>query len=199
MDHPLTAPRALKVILVGKSGVGKTSLINAFFDQPYEETQPTISPAFCTAPVTIPDGTKVELHVWDTAGQEQYQAIGEMFYRDADIAFICFDFGRMNTIGEWIRKVHAQVQDCIIFLVLTKADLLVPMEQTEALARRTELLEEHRAKEMHITSAAQGSGVAELFISAGMCVKQILRPAPPVSVTIQPSMKKSEKTGKCGC
>jgi small GTP-binding protein len=199
MDQAAKGLRPLKVILVGKSGVGKTSLINTFFEQPYDETQPTLAPAFCSASVALPDGSRVELHVWDTAGQEQFQAVGELFYRDSDVAFVCFDFERMGTIAEWIRRVHAQVPECIVFLVLTKADLLTSAQQTEAFAKRTWLIEEHKAKELHITSAAQGSGVNELFLAAGMCIKQICKPAPPVSVSIVSSGKKSDKKDKCKC
>ena len=66
----------LKIILVGSSGVGKTSLVNAYFSQPFEgQTQPTVAPAFCGNTVTLSNGKSIYLHIWDTAGQERFQSI----------------------------------------------------------------------------------------------------------------------------
>jgi Ras-related protein Rab-7A len=85
-------PRPIKVILVGSSGVGKTSLINNYFDQPHEtDTSPTVAPALVATTISIPSGQPVDLHIWDTAGQERFQSIGGMFYRESDVALVCFD------------------------------------------------------------------------------------------------------------
>jgi small GTP-binding protein len=93
--------RPIKVILVGSSAVGKTSLINAYFDQAQDlETSPTVAPAFVATSIKLSSDQLVELHIWDTAGQERFQSIGGMFYRDSDIAFVCSDFSRIDTVPE---------------------------------------------------------------------------------------------------
>lgn len=190
--------RPLKVILVGSSGVGKTSLINAFFDQPSDtETQPTVAPAFCSATVTLADSSQVELHIWDTAGQERFQSIGGMFYRDSDIAFVCFDKTAKDSIGDWIEKVKKQVSDCIIFLVVTKSDLLSEAEIADLEREKPVLLESNGAKHFFITSAQGGDHVKELFTQAAACIDQICAPAAPATVKVD--TRKSGQTGKRGC
>ena len=68
----------LKIILVG-STVGKSSLVNAYFHNPFEsQTQPTVAPTFCGDTVTLSNGKSIDLHIWDTAGQERFQSIGQM-------------------------------------------------------------------------------------------------------------------------
>ena len=182
--------RPLKIILVGSSGVGKTSLINAYFDQPYKnETQPTVAPAFCCSSVRIPSGESVDLHIWDTAGQERFQSIGGMFYRDSDVAFICFNVETIDTIPQWISKVLAQGPDCIIFLVLTKEDLLSIEEKEKILNDSTRLMEEYKAKGFYLTSAATGNGVANLFQAAGRCIEDICSISAPSTVEIQKNDK----------
>lgn len=188
--------RPLKVILVGSSGVGKTSLINAYFGQPHEnDTQPTVAPAYCGSTVELKDKSTVDLQIWDTAGQEKFQSIGSMFYRESDIAFICFDYQNKPTIHTWISRVHAQVSDCIIFLVLTKSDLLTPDEEKEILNQKNDLLNDMKAQEFFITSASNKIGVSELFYAAAQCITTICKTSEPSSVAIQ--TRNNQNKGCC--
>ena len=159
--------RPIKIILVGSSGVGKTSLINSFFDQPDpNQTVPTVAPAFCSTQIKLENGQKVELHVWDTAGQERFQSIGQMFYRDSDIAFVCFDKSSENTIPDWIQKVHDQVSTCKIFLVLTKSDLYDEEEKLKKKLEIEEFKKLYNANNYFLTSSTSGEGVKNLFKEA---------------------------------
>ena len=186
------------MILVGSSGVGKTSLINAFFEQPYEtDTQPTVAPAFCSTTIELSDKSQVELHIWDTAGQERFQSIGGMFYRDSDIAFVCFEKGLQESIPDWIGRVRKQVPDCIIFLVTTKSDMLTEDEKNELLATRDDLLDKNDAKEFFLTSAQKGEGVKELFTAAAKCVEQICAPATPAVVKVTDDHKQNHPRKGC--
>lgn len=191
--------RPLKIILVGSSGVGKTSLINSFFDQPYEtDTQPTVAPAFCGTTVELADHSSVELHIWDTAGQERFQSIGVMFYRESDIAFVCFDIDNTETIGDWVERVKSKVPECLIFLVATKADMLSPEQRGTLDANGEKWKSDNGAKYFFITSASTGEGVHDLFVRAGECVNEILdfnHPEP--SPYIKPAEKKRSKKDGC--
>jgi small GTP-binding protein len=186
------------VILVGSTSVGKTSLINAYFDQPFEsEVQATVAPAFCAATVKLADHTEVELHVWDTAGQERFQSIGSMFYRDSDIAFVCFESSTINSISGWVERVRKEVPDCFVFLVATKTDLLSGDEITNLELSAQDLVAELRAKQFCKTSAKDGKGVRELFVAAGELVSEICAPAAPATVLRTPTRQEKKSGGCC--
>lgn len=169
-----TKKYSLKVILVGNSGVGKTSLVSAFFDNPFEsQSLPTVAPASCSAIINLDDETTVELQIWDTAGQERFQSISHMFYRDSHIAFVCYDPTTADSIETWIERVHNDVPECIIFLVLTKADLLDETERINEELRGIDMMKRCGAKTHVLTSASKNMGVSELFRSAAQFVDQI--------------------------
>ncbi|XP_044470647.1 ras-related protein Rab7-like [Mangifera indica] len=81
----------LKVIVLGDSGVGKTSLMNQYV---YNKFSPrykaTIGADFVTKELQI-DDKLVTLQIWDTAGQERFQSLGAAFYRGADCCVLVYD------------------------------------------------------------------------------------------------------------
>ncbi|KAJ6413514.1 hypothetical protein OIU84_006334 [Salix udensis] len=89
MNKPRRA--LLKVIVLGDSGVGKTSLMNQYvykkFSQQYKAT---IGADFVTKELQI-DDKLVTLQIWDTAGQERFQSLGSAFYRGADCCVLVYD------------------------------------------------------------------------------------------------------------
>ncbi|KAH0792535.1 small GTP-binding protein [Histomonas meleagridis] len=192
--------RPLKLILVGSAGVGKTSLMNALFEQSFEQDmQTTVAPAFCEKSIQISDGSKVTLHIWDTAGQEKFQSICETYYRDADVAFVCFDYENMNheTIAKWVSRVRAQSPDCLIFLVLTKEDL-TPSDQYPNILEDSEgYVNEFKAEAFHMTSSSTQNGVKALFCSAAECVHKICEKQIPTSVVIKETKTTEKKPCKC--
>ncbi len=73
----------LKVIILGDSGVGKTSLMNQFVNDKFsKQYKATIGADFLTKEILI-DDKLVTMQIWDTAGQERFQSLGVAFYRGA--------------------------------------------------------------------------------------------------------------------
>lgn len=192
--------KPIKIILVGSGGVGKTTLINTFFDQDFEgETQPTVAPAFCNATVKTSDQTDVELHIWDTAGQERFQSVGTMFYRESNIALVCFDFEQKSTIASWVERVRANApSECIIFLVLTKEDMLDSEQVSEILSESDQMLKDYGAKEFYMTSSSTGKGVKQLFSACAECYNEIYCSNTPDVVPIEAQPHQSPSS-KCKC
>ncbi|XP_059644132.1 ras-related protein Rab7-like isoform X2 [Cornus florida] len=94
----LTPKRSLlKVIVLGDSGVGKTSLMNQYvykrFSQQYKAT---IGADFVTKELQI-DDKLVTLQIWDTAGQERFHSLGVAFYRGADCCILVFDVNAVKS------------------------------------------------------------------------------------------------------
>merc|ERR1711861_28066 len=87
----------LKVIILGDSGVGKTSLMNQYVNKKFNaQYKATIGADFLTKEVTV-DDRLVTMQIWDTAGQERFQSLGVAFYRGADCCVLVFDVNVAKT------------------------------------------------------------------------------------------------------
>ena len=163
----------VKLILVGPSGVGKTSLVSCFFKQKFEnQTVPTVAPAFCSASIEIDAKKSIDLQIWDTAGQEQFQSISQMFYRDSHVAFVCFDPHDDSSIGQWVERVRTHVPECEIVLVVMKSDLMDVELRDQVAEKRQGLVEQFSAKGFFITSSKTGEEVHDLFCAAARLGEQ---------------------------
>ena len=81
----------IKIILLGDSGVGKTSFLLRFTDNIFHQSYgTTIGVDFKTKEMTVAN-RKVALNIWDTAGQERFKSIGHAYYREADGIIILYD------------------------------------------------------------------------------------------------------------
>jgi len=87
----------LKVIILGDSGVGKTSLMGQFVSHKFSnQYKATIGADFLTKEVQI-DDRLVTMQIWDTAGQERFQSLGVAFYRGADCCVLVYDVTSANS------------------------------------------------------------------------------------------------------
>ena len=170
-----------KIILVGNSGVGKTCLISTFFRQDFDISTPqTVAPAYSTTDVKTSNGT-LTLQIWDTAGQERFHAVSRLFYRDTNIAFICFDGGNTpskNAVPNWIQKVREESPQCDLFFVLTKSDLYTKEENEEFQTQAEAEFAEFKGKGFFITSSKEKTGINELFQAAADLNSILIPPAP---------------------
>lgn len=104
----------LKVIILGDSGVGKTSLMHRYVNDKYsQQYKATIGADFLTKEVTVDDKVAT-MQVWDTAGQERFQSLGVAFYRGADCCVLVYDVTNAKSfenIKSWRDEflVHANV------------------------------------------------------------------------------------------
>jgi len=121
----------LKVIILGDSGVGKTSLMNQYVHKKFSASyKATIGADFLTKEVMI-DDKLVTLQIWDTAGQERFQSLGVAFYRGADSCVLVHDMTdakSFDSLESWRDEflVHAAPRNAesFPFVVLgNKADL----------------------------------------------------------------------------
>jgi len=96
----------LKVIILGDSGVGKTSLMNQYVNKKFSnQYKATIGADFLTKEVQFEDrlftlqiwDTAGQERIWDTAGQERFQSLGVAFYRGADCCVLVYDVNSMKS------------------------------------------------------------------------------------------------------
>ncbi|KAL1920670.1 uncharacterized protein VTP21DRAFT_1047 [Calcarisporiella thermophila] len=94
----------LKVIILGDSGVGKTSLMNQYVNKKFSnQYKATIGADFLTKEIMV-DDRLVTMQIWDTAGQERFQSLGVAFYRGADCCVLVYDVNNaksFETLDSW--------------------------------------------------------------------------------------------------
>ena len=121
---------SFKVVLVGESGVGKTSIITQFIDQTFQEDQQsTTGGTFSTKSVVCDNGKTLKFEIWDTAGQERYRSLTKMFYKDANAAVLVFDITRKDSFEELQNYWAQQIKECsppeiILAVAANKSDLI---------------------------------------------------------------------------
>ncbi|KPI89969.1 rab7 GTP binding protein putative (RAB7) [Leptomonas seymouri] len=116
----------LKIIILGDSGVGKTSLMHQYVNHKFDSRyKATIGADFLTKDVEI-NGSVVTLQIWDTAGQERFQSLGSAFYRGADACILVFDVTQQESfahVGSWLEEFSIQAGRRDSVLVGNKTDL----------------------------------------------------------------------------
>merc|ERR1712130_265387 len=115
----------LKVIILGDSGVGKTSLMNQYVNKKFSnQYEATIGADFLTKEVQV-DDRLVTMQIWDTAGQERFQSLGVAFYRGADCCVLVCDVNVQKTFenldnwrDEFLIQASPNDQENFPFVVL---------------------------------------------------------------------------------
>ncbi|XP_048089338.1 ras-related protein Rab-37-like isoform X2 [Alosa alosa] len=133
-----------KTILVGDSGVGKTSLLVQFDQGKFipGSFSATVGIGFTNKVVTV-DSMKVKLQIWDTAGQERFRSVTHAYYRDAQALLLLYDITRKSSfdnIRAWLTEIHEYAQkDVVIMLLGNKVDMaterVIKREEGEKLAK----------------------------------------------------------------
>ena len=119
-----------KVVLIGESGVGKTSIIKQFTTHSFDpDCAPSISSQFTSKIVNITDTKKaIRFDLWDTAGQEKYRSLAKIFYKDAKIIIFVYEITNKNSFESlrdyWYKEVTSNcLSDSIFAVVANKNDL----------------------------------------------------------------------------
>ncbi|XP_063714810.1 uncharacterized protein LOC134842414 [Symsagittifera roscoffensis] len=119
----------IKVVIVGDGTCGKTSLLHRLKTNEFPQTYiPTVFENFVWETV-LESGQLVDLHLFDTAGQEDYDRIRPLSYQEAEIVMFCYDIGRPETFNDvsskWVKEIdyYLHQQRPLKFLVGLKSDL----------------------------------------------------------------------------
>ena len=120
----------LKITMVGNSSVGKTSIINRYFENKFDlnSTEPTINAFFHCKNIKIDPFTEAQMQIWDTAGQEKYRSLTKNYLLNANGILIVFDLSdekSFNDLDSWIEEINNIIDEkkVVIILVGNKSDL----------------------------------------------------------------------------
>lgn len=118
--------KPFKVVLLGDSAVGKSSIVVRFIEGEFtEHTAATVGAAYLTETVNIGD-VAVKLEIWDTAGQERYRSLTPLYYKGALGAIVVFDLTNKDSLAtarSWVSELLSNGESgMIIALAGNKAD-----------------------------------------------------------------------------
>jgi Ras-related protein Rab-5C len=104
-----------KVVLIGESGVGKTSIIHRYINNVFNPgTSSTGGANFTTKRMKFEEEKNtIKFEIWDTAGQERFRSLAKVFYKNAAICVLVYDITRKETFEElekfWVEEIKNSV------------------------------------------------------------------------------------------
>ena len=155
-----------KIIIVGDSGVGKSSLLKRAVQNKFDGNyQATIGFEFLLMHFKVNE-LKIKLQIWDTCGQEMYRSLIQGFYRNTSLALVVYDVNRKETydaLDIWIKDIRDHTeQDIPIFVAGNKCDLQRAVQTEEARVYSVS----SRTKYFTECSAKTGQNVKDIFFEA---------------------------------
>ena len=155
-----------KIIIVGDSGVGKSSLLKRAVQNKFDGNyQATIGFEFLLMHFKVND-LKIKLQIWDTCGQEMYRSLIQGFYRNTSLALVVYDVNKKESydaLDIWIKDIRDHTeQDIPIFVAGNKCDLQRAVQTEEARVYSVS----SRTKHFTECSAKTGQNVKDIFFEA---------------------------------
>ena len=199
MSSTMSDLKTIKLLLIGNSSTGKSSLLLRYTDDTYaaDDTQATIGVDF---KIKLLDfrGTKVKLMIWDTAGQERFRTLTSSYYRGCHGVLIVFDVSSrpsFENVPHWFHELQSHCPPSTVssFLIGNKIDSkrVVSYEEGVEMAKRC------GADGYRESSAKENTNVRGLFIElTDLVLKRIKETPVPTTVV---DMKQQDGWSSCSC
>ncbi|KAJ3440157.1 ras-related protein rab-5c [Anaeramoeba flamelloides] len=165
-DEELPKQNVIKIVMLGQTGCGKTSIVMRFIENTFSETtSTTIGAAFFLKTVMI-NNEPINIRLWDTSGQERFKSLVPLYYRHAAAAVLVFDPSdtlSFTKLKYWQNELENNCERLpVIAIVANKADLNLNEQQKELILKA-----QNYAKQSQIqffqTSAKTGKSIQDLF------------------------------------
>ncbi|CAI2168222.1 6872_t:CDS:2 [Funneliformis geosporum] len=194
----------LKILLIGNSNVGKSSLLLRFTEDtflPQDEVAATIGVDFKVQDMMF-EGKKYKLTIWDTAGQERFRTLTSSYYRGAQGVILVYDVSNRETFDQldnWFSELgtYCTNRDVVKMIVGNKVDKegqrVISRKEAEAYARKSHtLFLECSAKTRYGVKEAFEELVRKILETPSLWQKRSL-PNNNISVTRQTDFKPDEE------
>ena len=158
--------RDIKIILLGETGVGKTSIINRYINNEFNNEAPsTLGASFATKEVKM-DKIKYLVNVWDTSGQEKYHSVTNLFINGSNIVILVYSVDSkisFEGLEYWYNTIKEKLEGdkYILAVIGSKGDLIdneiIPEEKAKKFA------EEKNAIFRIVSAKEDSEGINKLF------------------------------------
>ncbi|RXK36505.1 hypothetical protein M231_06226 [Tremella mesenterica] len=206
------SPISIKILLVGNSSVGKSSLLLRFTEDDFladEDTIATIGVDFKVTRLEV-DEKKYKLAIWDTAGQERFRTLTASYYRGAQGVVLVYDMTSRKTFDEllrWDRELDTYCGDSVVKLILgNKADKSLARQVT---TEEGKAFAESLGALFMECSAKTNEGIEEAFRELVRKIASIqpliLIPTKPTTISRTVNLLEDDEADKpaavggCGC
>ena len=115
-----------KVVLIGESGVGKTSIISRYISNTFSSVlTATPGASFTTKTAYLQEYKQsIKFEIWDTAGQEKYRALAKVFYKNAAVCILVYDITRRKSFEElknyWVNEIKSNASQNLSKFIIIK-------------------------------------------------------------------------------
>ena len=164
MKSNIAVDRIFKLLLIGESNVGKTSIIVRYVDNDFQPTGISTLGVDVKCKYVLLNKTKIRLDIWDTAGQERFRGLAKNYFRGGNGFILVYDITNKKSFGKlkgWINDAKEKIdKDYKMIVVGNKKDCEKGREV------EIDLLKEFAAKnEVSFleVSAKTGEGIEQLF------------------------------------
>ncbi|KAI8881673.1 ras-related protein rab-5A-like protein [Backusella circina FSU 941] len=198
-------PIKVKLVLLGESAVGKSSIVLRFVNKEYRDNLgTTIGAAFLSQKCQLEDRI-IKFEIWDTAGQERFHSLAPMYYRNAQSALVVYDITNETSFEKaklWVKELQKQAgENIVIALVGNKLDLQhdrkVSFEEANEYATLNQLI-------FSETSAKDGAHIDKLFESIGKSISiepqnNHIETEQSRKIDLSSGSASNKKKDKCAC
>lgn len=193
------SPFSCRVVIIGDSSVGKTSILSRFIDERFDPGERSTVGANYQLYTDEIDGEPIEIQLWDTAGQEKFRSLGPIYFRNAMGALAVFDMTNRETfinVNQWIDSfVSVAGSEAVIALAGNKCDLVSDVQVNIADAEK---FASERNYIFRLTSAKSGAGIREIFTD--FMTKLVAEKTRKQKEEESPQLiKEDEKRSQCNC
>ncbi len=158
---------SLKIIIIGDTSVGKTSLMKRFIEGFYnDKTLSTIGIELFKKEVSIQDKQYI-MKIWDTCGQERFRSISKNYYHNAHGIILVFDINSKSSfehLSEWTESINQNIsnKNTPLVIVANKCDLahIITDKEIEEYSKKNNV-------KVFRTSAKDNISVEETFLYLG--------------------------------
>ena len=194
--------KEVKIILLGETGVGKTSIINRFINNEFiNDTIVTLGSSFSSKEIKKYN-VKYRLKIWDTTGQEQYHSITNLYIKGSNIVILIYSIDSLNSFEQlnyWYSAVKEKLDDDkhIVCVVGNKSDLKNNMVVTEEEGKK--FATEKKCLFKLVSAKEDPESINKLFDVLLEELTKINFESRTESYIIQKKTKKKKKQKQCSC